>query len=85
MFVLGPAQDRGQDVKLAECVRCAEVLRGLGIADEVTKETGTDVRVEEVRRIWEREKAALNKDILAEVGDTCDLKLKDLFDGASAD
>ena len=78
-------QDRGQDVRLAESVRCAEVFRGLGITGEAKNDVRTDVREEEMRRIWEREKAALNKDIKANASVSSSPKLEDLFEGATED
>lgn len=54
----------GQDVKIAAGVRADEVLRGLGI-DEVQAAEAKDIREEEVRAIWERERSRLGRDVKA--------------------
>lgn len=54
----------GGDIKLAEGVWGDEVLRGLGVAVSGESET-TDVREEEVRAIWEREKGRLAREVRA--------------------
>ena len=62
----GIAKGKGmgrQGVKIAAGVRVDEVLRGLGI-DEVQTET-KDIREEEVRGIWERERRRLGRDVKA--------------------
>ena len=52
-----------QEVKIAEGVRCDELLRGLGIEEGAGP--AADIREEEVRTIWQREKTRLGRDIKA--------------------
>lgn len=59
-----------QEVKIAEGVRSEELLRGLGIniaegAASASSAVVGDVREEEVRAIWLREKSRLGRDIKA--------------------
>lgn len=54
-----------QEVKIAEGVRSEEILRGLGIGEGVEVVPNGDVREEEVRAIWQREKGKLGKDVKA--------------------
>lgn len=64
----GAGKGKGKgDVRLAKGVRADEVLRGLGIlvsttAPAVATAEG-NIRQEEVRGIWEREKARLGRDL----------------------
>jgi cell division control protein 6 len=80
----GKARDQGQEVRLLEGVRCGEVLRGLGIGGEANGEGCKDIREEEVRAIWEREKARLTRDAKAKTRANGS-SAGDVFDGAMED
>lgn len=55
-----------QDVRLAECVRMDEVLRGLGIevndADKTKGDAGIDISEEEMREVWQTEMQKVKKE-----------------------
>lgn len=55
-----------QDVRLAECVRVDEVLRGLGLevmdADKAKADAGVDITEEEMREIWQTEMTRVRKE-----------------------
>jgi cell division control protein 6 len=73
------------ELKLAKGVRAEEVLRGMGVSSDASTVNG-DVRAEEVKGIWEREKARLGRDLKAlekERGKS--LSDVDAFDGAAED
>lgn len=79
----GKGKDRGQEVKLVEGVRTDEALRGMGIGSQVggnNEAQSVDIREEEVRAIWERERIRLGKDIKAR--ERCNDVMGDTFDGA---
>jgi cell division control protein 6 len=57
----GKAKGAGE-LRLAKGVRGEEVLRGMGVT---ASDVNGDVRAEEVRGIWEREKARLGRDLKA--------------------
>jgi cell division control protein 6 len=62
----GAGKGKGKgDVRLAKGVRADEVLRGLGISASSNAPVAADgdIREEEVRGIWEREKARLCRDL----------------------
>ncbi|KAF9462278.1 P-loop containing nucleoside triphosphate hydrolase protein [Collybia nuda] len=85
----GAGKGKGKgDIKLAGGVRADEVLRGLGISAVATASSAVegDARQEEVKAIWEREKARLGRDLKAierEKGKA--LTRVDGFEGASED
>lgn len=86
----GTGKGKGKgDVRLAKGVRADEVLRGLGITVSETVPTAAaegNIRQEEVRGIWEKEKARLARDLKAierEKGKA--LVAANGFDGASED
>lgn len=74
----------GQEVKIAAGVRSDEVLRGLGIEDGTEAK---DVRQEEIRAIWQRERAKLSKDVktLESRKGKCAGKTGDMFVDAMED
>lgn len=53
-------------MKLAECVRMDEVLKGLGIevndVDKTKGDTGSDISEEEMREIWQTEMQKVKKE-----------------------
>jgi cell division control protein 6 len=73
------------ELRLAKGVRGEEVLRGMGVSSDASNTNG-DVRAEEVRSIWEREKARLGRDVKTlerEIGKSS--AGADAFDGAAED
>ena len=69
------------EVQLVEGVWADEILRGLGISEAVVVST-EDAREEEVRGIWLRERAKIQRDIKANLASTTNL---DVFEGAFED
>ncbi|KAH9949632.1 P-loop containing nucleoside triphosphate hydrolase protein [Amylocystis lapponica] len=72
-FNVGGAKAGGQDVRFVEGVRLDEVARGLGVplaGAAVQQEAEADVREEEVRAIWERERARISRESKAARADT---------------
>jgi len=69
------------EVRLVEGVWADEILRGLGISEEVVVST-EDAREEEVRGIWLRERAKIQRDIKANLASTTN---HDVFEGAFED
>jgi len=79
----GSGKDRGQEVRMIAEVRSDEVLRGMGIdAADVKADEGCDVREEEIRAIWERERARLGRDIRVRGRGKACAGDHDTFDGA---
>ncbi|KAI0081864.1 P-loop containing nucleoside triphosphate hydrolase protein [Panus rudis PR-1116 ss-1] len=64
------AMGGGQDVRMAESVRMEEVIRGLGLSSDMSLD---DVKDEEIRSIWEKERVKISKEA----------KVKDLSTGAA--
>lgn len=87
----GAGKGKGKgDVRLTKGVRADEVLRGLGISVSGAAPTAaaaeSNIRQEEVRGIWEKEKARLGRDLKTierEKGKA--LVVANGFDGASED
>lgn len=74
------------ELRLVNGVRGEEVLRGMGVITSDASNVSGDVRSQEVKGIWEREKTRLGRDLKTlekETGKT--LTGVDVFDGAAKD
>jgi cell division control protein 6 len=83
----GKGKGKGSsELKLAKGVRGEEVLRGMGVTPSEGSNLNGDIRAEEVRGIWEREKLRLGRDLKAlEREGNKSLAGVDAFDGAAED
>ncbi|OCH93114.1 P-loop containing nucleoside triphosphate hydrolase protein [Obba rivulosa] len=55
-----------QEISFVEGVRLDEIARGLGISDSGAQDVVADVREEEVRAIWERERVRISREAKAQ-------------------
>lgn len=79
-FTTGSGKGNTQEVSFVADVRLEEVLRGLGIAVAGAEaEPPADAREEEVRAIWERERARIAREVKASARAAA---TSDVFDGA---
>lgn len=79
-FTTGSGKGNAQEVAFVADVRLDEVLRGLGIAAAGAEaEPLADAREEEVRAIWERERARIAREVKASARASA---TSDVFDGA---
>lgn len=79
-FTTGCGKGNTQEVSFVADVRLEEVLHGLGVAVSGAEvEPPVDAREEEVRAIWERERARIAREVKASTRATA---TTDVFEGA---